>query len=578
MNGALRRTLMLVMALTVPLGCEQEEETGTAQLEQSPLSAGEKKAAREVLATFHGGGLQPIDALAVADTIAAEAHRYFADSVTAGSVVVTGQTLDLTSDAVLRQLDIWGSWDPDGGYARFDEPVHDGEGSLSRDEPAYKRARQFVKGSIADCAMVRTVMALDADGVETRRREAFEVTADVEYVETAWHQQRAFVTTIDAGQAVDHAESYSYQSHPLSTRTLKSGGRTDWRETVVDRISGDSGWTVSSATRLDVDLAGTVTLYQPAIANAEPNKRAKKKQTTVEKDQGKTRLVETEQTTVDESTAPVTPYLEETVEVVHTVLTSDVNDKDTGRPVASTVTDHQTSYHRFRPVSGMELDAVYARWSEGVSDFQETVKTVTETTYLYDKKDEGDVEETTVVTEHRYTDNPKTRNDVYAWRSTTSTDVSYTYTDDDGAEHTRIDHGGIAWLTDQIEPDPEIDQRAFSYVGALVRDESESSHYLGDDVAGLKTNGVVAVKERMTATSGSHALTWEGSHEIRSASIKNGAGDGHGNGSDVDGTYDVEVDGRRATLSAEEWVIEVLGAAEGSAPAEGQAGGGQQGG
>ncbi len=549
---------VLTMACLVTLtGCDDTVEVaGTQQIQQSQLTLGDKGVFRKVLGWLSEDGPHGADVFVVVRVIAAEARRYFAESYTPGAIVITNQALDLTSPAVLREFDLFGNWDPDGGFERFREVTHNLDGSVGADLWAYQVARQFSSGAVSGYSFTRSSETLGPDEKTDVNMESFDISENVKYDITKWHQQKQFVTTIENGNKVDHSESYKYQSHPILSATLAAGGRFSTEAVTTDRLVGDTGWTVEDRQGQQSDLQGTLTFYRPVEAGVEENQNPEQKLKQTEGKAGGKVTLQSSRTDVDESSIQPEPYVEEWVTQVKTVTTEDVVDEDTGLPLSQEEVVLETVFHRFRTVMGKELAAIHERWTEKFMDYKVTVRTVTSVTYTYDTQKKGDSTKKTTVTEYRFTDNPFTRNDLYEWRSTTYTDTEYSFTDEKGTTVT-VTHSGVSWLTDRYEPDPDATDLAFSHVGTLSRKTREEARFLGDDVAGLKETVWSEFSEDVNASVGGDSVSWKGGHVVGDAGIDNGTGDAHDLKGDPDGVYAVVVNGREAQVSAEEWVDEL---------------------
>lgn len=152
-------------------------------------------------------------------------------------------------------------------------------------------------------------------------------------------------------------------------------------------------------------------------------------------------------------------------------------------------------------------------------------------------------------TVYQHTDNPLTRNNLSAYKSTTQT-VRETWSDDDWT------YEGVEWLTDEIEIDPDYDAVWYSLNSDATTVTSHTTRFLGSDLAATEMHDRTDHEVETAATWDQDVVSVSGSHAVTSASLTNGALS-ETLASNADGTYAVESNGASVSMGAEEWIDSV---------------------
>lgn len=531
------------------LGCESDERLAIST--QAPLSdytAEQRSHARAVLAFFDGRSASGVDADGILQLIAAEGVRVFAGAAAAGEVVIRDRPLDLTSEAVLPEEDAFGNVDATGGWIAFDEVGHDEEGAEVGRSERRQQARAFTAGGIARFSFENVREATEAGAALLINATAFEVSSPVVYEETSWHQQAGWTQT--AG--VNHDETWAYQDHPSLRVTLEAGGVHDARFTTTDSADG-GGWTVDQTFDRQTDVAGTITRYRPKQDNALPNANEAAAEEREEVVEDGVRVTTVTSTVVREATGVAGPAgaLEELREITTTTTLVARTDATTDRFLSRELDTHTTTRVSYRPRPDQANEALRLRLDERFVDHVETERVVEQTERTYDSDTSSSYDETVTVTTWRHTDNPSTRNDLARWRSTRQTT---TLRVEQGEGQVSATHGGVEWLTDQIEVDPDFDARPFVWTGRRAAISRAQTRFLGDDLSGTEETTTSEEKLAFASTDGRHEIAVDGLITSRTARVDNGDGARHTVPPTRTGALRVSVDGGAERLvSAAEW-------------------------
>lgn len=555
--------LMVFLALSAftLAGCDDNPEhfQKSGQKALSPLGSEARTVLRFVLSKFNGGGLQNVDLFGMADLIAAEARRYFVETYTPGETVVLDRTLDLTSGAVLPEFDMYGHFDPNGGFEEFVEETHNAAGELTGQKVVHKAAREFTKGSIEGYTYFNTVDSADVDSVRESVTEAFTVASDLEYVATIWHQQVDATSTQEGfGEVLTFGESFGYQSHPRMKFSLSAGDTYDVQHRVWDSIEGILGWDQSMKDEFDYSLHGHLTLYAPVVDGVAENKDPESDPDMDVEDLGSRTKTTNRATTVVENDEMVTGYLVAHNRITTTTITVTVTDDTTGDVLSQQATEHESHVVVYEVAPGMEVEANQARWFETYIDYVETTKTSETSDFTYSGTNGQDSTEEYALEVLRYTDNPRTRNNLWQWRSTRHEMVIYQSVDDGtGQVTTRVEDAGEQWLTDRYEADEDYDNVGFAFEGSFSDVTDVVNRFFGDDSSGVKTTVTETHNRNYKVQFGAPGLEVSGSYRTNGSTINNGDGSVHANGNDMDGTLNVTTSDGTFDVSAEEWVNDI---------------------
>lgn len=555
-------SLVLAAALaSLAAGCETAAEgatdapmttTTTTQQDWSPMSEGDRAAVRAVLDKFNANGLQPIDASDIVDVIVQEGTRVFGGPWAGGSMKVSGGSLDLTSSEVLPEWDAAGHFEASGGFLAFDEVVHDVDGQEVSQVEAHKPHREFLRGALSSFAFARTVDSPTPYYVYERDSDAFTAGSEIAYQETAWNQTKGW---IEAGGAI-YGETYGYQSHPVRTITLDSGSSSARDMITQDEILSTTGWRQAVTASETPALRGTYTLYRPSLANAEPNQAPAHEVETTTDAAGDIETTITAETTVDEAEGVVgwDGELREKVVTTTTSSVKTVRDTAHNRELEWRQQVHRTTQRSYAVREGRAAAAIRNHALERFVDHHETTKTMDSRATSY-PDDTGSFERVESQTEYRYTDDPATRNDIWAWRST-RTETRTSYAAADGT--TVVQRKGTTWLTDQIEADPDASQTAFALSGETTYEMTTQARFFGADDRGLEQTTSEAQRLDVTAEWAGAQVSASGAIENHAASI---AVDGveHEHTGDWDGTVSLSFGGMSFSVSAEEWLAALMG-------------------
>ncbi len=558
----MRKTVVLLSTL-IWLGswvtaCDEEtNQFGESnQLELSPMNSEDRTVVRTVLSELFDG---PIGSAALwqrLQVVPMEARRYFVRTYTPGEVVVLDRKLDLTSKAVLREYDAYGNFDAEGGFLQFNELTHDTLGKVLSDTNVNKRTREFTKGKISNYDYMNTEDAAGDNSVRQSVVERYNIDSGIEYVQTAWNQQESLVNVNrDLSGDVTFDETYAYQSHPVATLTLDAGGAWETEARMWDSIQPKAGWETSNRERNTLNIKGKLTLYQPVEQDAAPNTDSPMDADTVETDEGTQTKFVTRMTDRNENVTLINGFLEETRTTTYTEVSVEYVDKASGRTISNQVTEHETVVVTYKVAPGGELQALWTRWHEIYVDYVETVRTVLKEDHSYNTMSQNDHTLNRTMTTYRYTDNPHTRNNIWAWRSTEEKQTVFTSVDAETSENvTRTTDQGVKWLTDRYEADPRYDAVPFEFNGSFGVDTDEINEFFGDDASGLQTWMTEDHNMDYSALFGADKIAVSKGYSVQMSALKNNDGDAHQNASNVDGTVEISVNGASYKVSGEEWV------------------------
>jgi hypothetical protein len=546
------RFQICILGLIIPLmgtACADDSQTNrtSPQKAWTSMSEAQRSTVRSVLDKFHDGGLHDLNIFDVVDIIVGEGIRVYAGAYATKSIVLENQELELTSPNVLPEHDSNGFFDPTGGYEAFDEILHSSEGELLSDQEVHKRSKEFESGAIDKFAFRSTLDSPKDFLIYENEDEAFQVTEDVVYTETLWHQTKTSRQT----DGITHGQTYSYQSHPTWTITLLQGGEYESEEVSSEEIISENGWDTSSFTFLSADFEGTVTRYRPSRLNAETNfdpPSVLDVNTAESAGVETTTSYETISDTYD-VVAGDEDELEESISMVQTVSESDRTDTTTGNPLSSSTEVHTTTTHTYGIREGYTATALLNRSLETVADYEETTRQIDEVTYTYTDT-VGSYVQNNTSTVYRHSDNPLTRNDIALWMSTVTT-WSTTFNGESGA--TTLDHSGTLWLTNQIEADTEINKVGFSTSGTQTATKDTKERYFETGQSGFETTTRESRSIQITRTWGNSEVKVSGTTENRTAMISVTGSQTHAVLGDWDGMLQVTTDDEQFTLSAEEW-------------------------
>jgi hypothetical protein len=516
--------------------------TDSRQIEWSGMASAERQTVRDVLDQFQSVEARPTGPLSLLPFIIGEAAR--AAGPQAGNAVISIPSLALDAPEVLPERDARGVHDPSGGFQAFSEPLHDGTGALESLDLSYRRARGFDEGAVADLRLARTVdTPVDGYALSTED-QAFRVTEDTTFVQTAWHQTAGWETTAPGAPAFD--EKYAYQSHPVVSITLSAGDAFSVRS-FLSQAFGESGDVEARLeSRTEAKLRGTLTRYQPKRETVEPNRRPARPFERETFDEGSTQVARTSETTVEVADEPVDAAATYRARVAtHVTTTVEITaDPDTGRRSEKRAR-HES---RFTTFSLPESADASARLIGALPpDTEWSTLEVTETEF---NANDGEPVATQTVTTLRFTDAPEHRNDLLAVRSTRSVTTARTRFDD-GAPRVTYQNEGVMWLTDFIEVDPHYDAVPFSVDGTFALVLDGTADLLGERALPGLRRSTLRFESDLKLGFGDHRIALKGMSESNESEITATAG-GHAIAGDTDGAFDVVVDGKPYAVSAEE--------------------------
>ncbi|MBK8010785.1 MAG: hypothetical protein IPK13_05510 [Deltaproteobacteria bacterium] len=541
----LRRASQLVRASIVPtLGlllaaCSGRYES--PQAEWSNITPEQRAQIRRTVQFITGGSVLPVQALVVAGVINAEGQRVFADR-DAPSIVITERSLDLTSSAVLPELDETGAWDPTGGFTQFFEHAFDANGDETRDEEVHKAVREFEAGGLSRFDYVITTDTPQDFYEVNTQRSRFEVGSDIAYTTRLWHQ-----VTADrrVGNGLVHNQVFTYQDQPTLKIGVRNDGSLESSVLVEDHIRSEEGFDTVAVSSLDVDLSGTYTRYRPVFVEA--NDRPEADFATDTSSSGGVTTTRTSVTTTSEETSTISG-LEETKVTTTTVLSDRKTDDNNGaRQISSENVTHTTVVYTYEVDTPTDpgLEEAKERYRNHVI----TTRATTTVTNTYENN--GNFTTRTVVKNERYTDDPVVRNKVEDWMTTESTTVQAF---DAGTGETTTTREGTKWLLDRIEIDPDFNAVSWSISGTLDVTDDSSTHFFGDDKEGIETWSVQTRSYDMKYNWGGNGVEVKGDLVNRHSSITPPKGTPHTIDGDWDGTLEVKVGGSEFEVSAEEWL------------------------
>jgi hypothetical protein len=516
--------------------------TDSRQIEWSGMASAERQTVRDVLDQFQSVEARPTGPLSLLPFIIGEAAR--AAGPEAGNAVISLPSLALDAPEVLPERDARGVYEPTGGYQAFSEPLHDGTGALESLDLSYRRARGFDAGAVADLRLARTVdTPVDGYALSTED-QAFRVTEDTTFVQTAWHQTAGWATTAPGAPAFE--EKYAYQSHPVASITLSAGDAFSVRSFLSQAFGEGGDVEARLESRTEAKLRGTLTRYQPKRETVEPNRRPARPFERETLDEDGMQVTRTSETTVEVADEPVdaaATYRARVATHVTTTVETTV-DPDTGRRSEKSAR-HES---RFTTFSLPE--------SAGASERQvgalppDTEWSTLEVTEVEFTADDGEPVATQTVTTLRFTDAPEHRNDLLAVQSTRSVTTARTRFDD-GAPQVTYQNEGVMWLTDFIEVDPHYDAVPFSVDGTFALVLDGAADLLGERALPGLRRSTLRFESDLKLGFGDHRIALKGMSESNESEITAIAG-GHAIAGDTDGAFDVVVDGKPYAVSAEE--------------------------
>jgi len=544
--------ILLAGLLTCSCGEETEEEIAPiVRVEWSDMSATDRATVYRAFGPFLPAAVTDPGVLQVVDIIADAAAAGFAAGYAGGPIVVTNAAIELTSPQVLPELDIDGALDPRGGYIPFTETIQ-GDFGVSSSDVVHKRYRHFTAGAVTGLTYENTIDSPSDGLVSTGHQKTFDVSADTEYIETAWHQSRSFVVT----DGETHDEAYDYQSHPVWTFTVTKDSTATTTGHGTDQVLASGGWDTSEAAALEGDLSGTLTRYCPKITNVEPNTKAAHAPEVSKIEDGGLKVVRTTETTV---------LLEGGVSTTTTQGVETRTDVATGRITQRTAFVHSTiDYGETLETTRDVTQSLYTYPDDGdplpdpPEDDPPAEDPPPEDPPAEDPpaddppvgEPEGSYERTDTVFSYRYTDDPRTRNDVVRWMSTKTTTTT-TVDADKGSKS--VATSGTIWLTDQLKADPQFDAAPFSFVGRLSNSGSTHARYL-DPLGGIDSWATATFDVDAEVTFGEDQAGATGSYTNRATYISAADGNAHSVIGDGDGSITVTVGGADFLVAAEEWL------------------------
>jgi hypothetical protein len=510
--------------------------TPTQQMWTDLLEA-DRARIRETLNFFTSTKTRPYNLSSVLELIRNEAIRIGA--VDGAEYVVELPDFDLTAPDVLPEFDAAGNFDATGGYTKYEEPVHNLNGEETFKSEVHKRNEQFSSGTL-DCDLGGSAETMPGGTTVTEQSCDFTVTDNIEFKSTAWNQQRSR-TSVNGGPP--HDETYTYQEWPNRDITIKSGGSCTLTEVTDDVIHSEQGYDAVTTESIDCNMEGTFTLFQPkAIDENIGARQASNPQTVGNTTTDRFTTVEPEGTAVTTTTTTTT----ETV--------------DPGCPCTTCTVFGETVVLRstrrgYTVAEGTAKKARVNRTLEKFIGYVETTKTTTTVNVTCQPNGSFTVDD--VIIELKYTDNPATRNVVtlpgpgqVGWGSSRT---SKTTTFDSSTGTTIVTDHGTEWLTDRIEPDPEVNDLPWKMEGRIESTPPVRYEFFGDDFEAIQTATEQTRTFGVTYTLGSTEVTLDGAISRRRARPRPNLESDHQQPDGVSGNVELIFDDTPYALSGPEF-------------------------
>ena len=453
--------MILTAALTVSCS-EPLPEPGRPE---SPLISAEARTA--FLRVYSGVGLsdgQITSAAEIMNVVVSRAEPQLRAGRTGPAIRDEASTL--VTPAEPSGNDTWGFESFTEGLITRSAPSEQyPKGQLNETHKTVHRPSQsFRAGTVSAYTSLSGNDATGPASVREASSRRFKVETDIDYVETLWHQQKSSVKR--DGEVTSF--SYGYQSSPTLALRVSAGSKLALQKVEDDTLVGKDGWTKKESSLFAVDASGFVTKYRPKAINCDTNARPEQAAQKVVEELADRTKETTTKTTVSTSTEGVgsNREVERLQRTTSTTTTVVEKDKKSSRPLSARIEEHTSTVvtHVGRGEDG-GLSA------GAIADYVETEREITVMSLEYSQDPAKMSKLTKEHTIWRYTDNPRTRNDVSRWKSAKSTLVRYFQSDPD--DDSNEDFTGEEWLVDQIEVDSDVNGKPFAIRG---EDRSLESH------------------------------------------------------------------------------------------------------
>ena len=612
MDNHWNRGVVLGLAFVLTLGaCETGSEESEKYVTYSTLSDTERQEIRSTLGPFTANRYSPADVLKVFSVIEEEVLRLYPYSAVIGDFSLSNGALDMTE--TLPKSDENGHFVEGGGFILFEEEYNDGKGTITSGD-AFKRNREFLVGSIEDFDYYDSQVTENAlDGYRDKLMRV-SISSDLEYQETAWHQQVAGTSILLDEALVSPLEkaSFTYDSHPTLKIEIQGGSAYSEQEFQRTKILDKQGYHKETRFNSTGNITGYVTFYRPSSEGLEDNddELGESEDETLENNV----LERVTSVTTEDDYTPImmdTEGIEMNIRVRTTTDTTSRVDAGTGALFSRTSETQETRFVSFGPRKGLELEALRSGELGWRQDYTETVhSTVTDQRVYatdspslltctdsecpppyecrqgfgtqkrclpllgssscggnqvsYGLSEGGDEVCQDPVTGEgsqrilKTTSDPVSRNDISLWKSTEESYSSTFSEDDNGQLEERRESSGVAWLTDRIEVDPDFDRVFFSHKGEVGEEIRETTQLLGADLTGVQSTWDLLIERGTHTFWGEDELIVNGSHTLSQGSLANEQTASYGVGSDTQGAYNLELNGMKQRVSSEEWLYAIL--------------------
>ena len=373
-------TKQLIMAFAVlglvMSGCSEEvEPRPEGPLLETALGNLEKAEVRSLMHPFADSGRLGVNVKSVLELIRDEGLRFHPDHAWADDFMIENVTFGLAS--TLPELDMWGDQDATGGYSWNTEVVHDDEGDVSSEIEVAHVVREFTEGAISGFSYMDVKQNADPLAVNEEHRWSCTFATPALYKEWETHEQVAYKRSNTA--PFSHEEQHAYQKHATMGLAILAGSHHTHVETTADLIQTQSGWTVLEEERDTTKLNGGLTRFRPSVANAASVDALEDSfPDESEVDEGVTRIVTQQWTTVDESENPTGPAgaVLETRRSVTDHVTVNTYHVLTGDLLKSASDETTTVHVAYDLLNGAGIAALSNHSLEGYANHVETVRNV----------------------------------------------------------------------------------------------------------------------------------------------------------------------------------------------------------
>jgi hypothetical protein len=156
------------------------------------------------------------------------------------------------------------------------------------------------------------------------------------------------------------------------------------------------------------------------------------------------------------------------------------------------------------------------------------------------------------ITVYRYTNNPATRHDIAAWKST---ETSWSRNWNEDKEYVDI-YLGEKWLIDQIVVDPDFDSVSFVWDGTKSNKSTDSTKIIFSGAS--QSQNLYSAKMDVEIGWGGNAISVDGSYDHAQTTISDEAGElEHSNGGNAQGTFEIKINDATYSISAEQWLDQI---------------------